>query len=133
MVECIPDFAGILGFSWPWGVGVEGIWECWDLGMLSHNQEPFGIFLGEITQELGEKFLISPKSCWNFRDFWDFPGAGGLGAAGIWECGNSQPLECGYLGEVDGFVLGDALGVFAGEHPAVAAVHLLRDLLALLA
>lgn len=37
------------------------------------------------------------------------------------------------LGEVDGFVLGDALGVFAGEHPAVAAVHLLRDLLALLA
>lgn len=34
-----------------------------------------------------------------------------------------------YLSEVDGFVFGNAVGVFAGEHPAVAAVHLLRDFL----
>lgn len=34
-----------------------------------------------------------------------------------------------YLREVDGLVFGNAVGVFAGKHPAVAAVHLLRDLL----
>ena len=34
-----------------------------------------------------------------------------------------------YLGEVDGLVFGNAVSVFAGKHPAVAAVHLLRDLL----
>lgn len=77
----------------------------------------------------GESRDFSDPNPWNFRVFpaseelpmQDFPG---------------HPLpEVGHvlLGEVDGFVLGDALGVFAGEHPAVAAVHLLRDLLALLA
>lgn len=37
------------------------------------------------------------------------------------------------LREVDGLVFGNAVGVFAGKHPAVAAVHLLWDLLTLLA
>lgn len=34
-----------------------------------------------------------------------------------------------YLSEVDGLVFGNAVSVFAGKHPAVAAIHLLWDLL----
>lgn len=65
------------------------------------------------------------------------------GAKGTWknenvqECHKPVPLPGAraaqqgrvYLREVYGFVFGNAVGVFAGEHPAVAAVHLLWDLL----
>lgn len=60
------------------------------------------------------------------------------GAKGIWkhQDGCRSPEHAAhtrqgrdYLSEVDGFVFGNAVGVFAGKHPAVAAVHLLWDLL----
>lgn len=38
-------------------------------------------------------------------------------------------LWAAYLSEVDGFVFGDAVGILAGKHAAVAAIHLLRDFL----
>lgn len=103
--EFIPDFAGALGslgFSWPWGLGPEGIWEC-------RRREV------EYSRRLG--MGNDPGIPWDFVVEWgDLSRILGAGSRG-------------YLGEVDGLVLGDALGVAAREHPAVAAVHLLRDLL----
>lgn len=107
-------------FPWHWGLGAFPRDLGTDLGTIPCGGLGIGNKVG-IPWDWVREAGTSAKFHWNSGGFFlAFPVPG--------EFGNS--LECwGYLGEVDGFVLGDALGVSAGEHPAVAAVHLLRDLL----